>query len=100
SFDPETGRLRWQQSVHHNALFWNVLYQQSLISLTESGSLMILDTQSGQLLKEMQFDHRYVQAPVIQSDRVALYDISGAVEHLNPKSLPLINKQRHPAPHT
>ncbi len=92
SFDPETGRLRWQKSVHRNALFWNMLYQQSLISLTESGSLMILDTQSGQLLKEMQFDHRYVQAPVIQGDQVALYDISGAVEHLNPKSLPLINK--------
>ncbi|MCP4008809.1 MAG: PQQ-binding-like beta-propeller repeat protein [Proteobacteria bacterium] len=100
SFDPETGRQRWQKSVHRNALFWNVLYQQSLISLTESGSLMILDTQSGKLQKQMQFDHRYVQAPVIQGDRVALYDITGAVEHLNPESLPLNSRQRHPAPRT
>ncbi len=100
SFDPETGRLRWQKAVHRNALFWNVIYQQSLISLTESGSLMILDTDSGQLQKQMQFDHHYIQAPIIQGDRVALYDITGAVEHLNPESLPLNSRQRHPAPRT
>jgi len=100
SFDPETGHLRWQKSVHRNALFWNVLYQKSLISLTESGSLMILDTESGQLQKQIQFDHRYIQAPIIQGDRVALYDITGAVEHLNPESLPLNSRQRHPAPRT
>ncbi len=82
SLDPETGQLRWQKTVHQNALFWNTLYRHSLISLTESGSLTILDIDSGKLKKQLQFDRQYIQAPIVQGDTVALYDITGAVQHL------------------
>jgi outer membrane protein assembly factor BamB len=82
SLDPETGQLRWRKTVHQNALYWNTLYRKSLISLTESGTLTILELGSGELKKKMQFDRQYIQAPIVQGDTIALYDITGAVQHL------------------
>jgi outer membrane protein assembly factor BamB len=93
SVDIETGRIRWQKTVHQNALFWNVFYKQSLISLTESGSLNILDVENGQLQNSLQLDHQYIQAPIVHGDTVALYDITGAVQHINPDTL-----KKHPIP--
>ena len=88
SLDPETGHLRWQQTVHQNALFWNTFYRQSLISLTDSGSLTILDIESGVLQNKLQFDRHYIQAPNIQGGNVTLYDTTGAIQHLTPGILP------------
>ena len=82
SLDPENGFLRWQASVHQNAFFWNTLHRQSLFSLTETGSLSVLDINSGRLQKHQQFDHHYIQAPIVQDDKVALYDTTGAVQYL------------------
>jgi outer membrane protein assembly factor BamB len=93
SIDIETGHIRWQKTVHQNALFWNVFYKQNLISLTESGSLNILDIESGQLQNSLQLDHQYIQAPIVHGDTVALYDITGAVQYINPDTL-----QKHPIP--
>ncbi len=88
SLDPGTGQLRWQNTVHQNALFWNTFYRQSLISLTDSGSLTILDIESGALQNKLQFDRHYIQAPIVQGDTVTLYDTTGAIQHLTPEILP------------
>jgi outer membrane protein assembly factor BamB len=88
SLNPKTGQIRWQKTVHQNALYWNTFYQQSLISLTESGSLTILDIESGALQNKLQFDHHYIQAPIVQGGTVTLYDTTGAIQHLTPEILP------------
>ena len=93
SINPKTGHIQWQRTVHQNALFWNVLYQKSLLSLTESGALSLLDLNNGQLQQQMQFKKRYVQAPIVRGKQIALYDINGAVKHLTPETL-----LTHPSP--
>ena len=93
SVDIETGRIRWQKTVHQNALFWNIFYKQSLISLTESGSLNIMDVENGQIQNSLQLDHQYIQAPIVHGDTIALHDITGAVRHINPDTL-----EKHPIP--
>jgi outer membrane protein assembly factor BamB len=82
SIDPATGAIRWQQSVHQNALFWNTFDHQTLFSLTESGSLKILDADTGILQKNLQLEHQYIQAPIIQGDSVALYDTNGVLQRI------------------
>jgi len=87
SLIPESGQIRWQYTAHQNALFWNTLYRGNLLSLGESGSLSILDINTGEPQKHLQFDHQYIQAPIVQGEHIALYDTTGAVQHLTPDAL-------------
>ncbi len=50
--------------------------------MKDSDSLTILNTDSGELRKHLQFDRHNIQGPVVQGDKVDLYDITGVVQHL------------------
>lgn len=78
AIDTKTGALRWQQKVHDSAQYWPVLQKQTLYSLTDSGTLNILDANSGQLQDSIKFAHRFAQAPIVQDDSIVLFDTEGS----------------------
>ncbi len=91
AIDAQTGQLRWQQQVHNNAQFWNVLHQHTLYSLTDSGTLTILDANNGKPLNRLEFAHQFAQAPIVQDELLALFDTEGSTLHVSidePKNEP------------
>ncbi len=82
SIDPGNGDTNWQQRVYHNALYWNILDDQRLISLGESGVLNILDMHTGGRRHTLQLPGRYDQAPVVRGQRLVLYDQTGTAQRV------------------
>ena len=78
AIDLKTGEIKWQQTVHHNALFWNLVQQQTLYSLSASGTLNILDVNSGKRRGRLEFAQQFAQAPIVQNDSIVLIDTKGS----------------------
>lgn len=78
ALDTRTGAVLWENKIHTNAQYWNVIRQQKLYSLTDTGSLNILDANSGQLQSSLVFAKQFAQAPIVQGDSIALFDTEGS----------------------
>lgn len=74
-----TGAVVWRTKIHSNAQYWSVLHQQKLYNLTNTGTLNILDANSGQLQGSLAFAKQFAQAPIVQGDSIALFDTEGSI---------------------
>lgn len=77
SVNSRDGNINWQAVVHRNARYWSTVAQQKLYSLTNTGTLNILDLQSGKHLDQLQFPGEFSRAPIVHDDAIVLFDING-----------------------
>lgn len=87
AIDPHTGLLIWQQAVHKNALYWNILHQHTIYSLSESGLLSVLDIKNGKLLLQQQFPGKFERPPIVQGESLILFDTHGNPQQVLLKTL-------------
>jgi len=77
SINSRDGDISWQAIVHRNARYWSTVNRQKLYSLTNTGTLNILDLQSGKQLDQLQFSGEFSRPPLVQDDTIVLFDING-----------------------
>ncbi len=87
AINPLTGQLKWQQAVHQNAVYWNILRQRKLYTLSESGLLSAIDLDSGKLLSRRQFTGKFDRPPIVRGESLVLFDTHGDPQQVSLKIL-------------